>query len=50
MKIKYSKIIPFKGFYAINLFGTYFVRKEYEGEKNVRQSNRKVEKYLTSMP
>lgn len=33
MKIKYSKIIPFKGFYAINLFGTYFVRKEYEEEK-----------------
>lgn len=33
MKIKYSKIIPFKGFYAINLFGTYFVRKEYEGEE-----------------
>ena len=33
MKIKYSKIIPFKGFYAINLFGTYFIRKEYEGQK-----------------
>lgn len=32
MKIKYSKIIPFKGFYAINLFGTYIVRKEHEGE------------------
>ena len=31
MKIKYSKIIPFKGFFAINLFGTYFIRKEYEG-------------------
>lgn len=33
MKIKYSKIIPFKGFYAINLFGTLFIRKEYEGKK-----------------
>ena len=33
MKIKYSKIIPFKGFYAINLFGTYFIREEYKGEK-----------------
>lgn len=32
MKIKYSKLIPFKGFYAINLFGTYFIRKEFEGE------------------
>ena len=30
MKIKYSNIIPFKGFYAINLFGTYFIRKEYK--------------------
>ena len=30
MKIKYSKIIPFKGFYAINLFGTYFIREEYK--------------------
>lgn len=33
MKIKYSKIIPFKGFYAINLFGTYFIREEYKDEK-----------------
>lgn len=33
MKVKYSSIIPFKGFYAINLFGTYFIRKEYEGQK-----------------
>lgn len=31
MKIKYSRIIPFPGFFAINLFGTYFIRKEYEG-------------------
>lgn len=28
MKIKYSSIIPFPGFLAINLFGTIFVRKE----------------------
>jgi hypothetical protein len=33
MRIKYSRVIPFKGFYAINLFGTYFIRKEYEGEE-----------------
>lgn len=32
MKIKYSKIIPFKGFYAINLFGTFFIREEYKGK------------------
>lgn len=32
MKIKYSSIIPFKGFYAINLFGTLFVRKEYKNK------------------
>lgn len=31
MKVKYSKIIPFKGFLAINLFGTIFVREEYRG-------------------
>lgn len=37
MKIKYSRIIPFKGFYAINLFGTYVIRKEYEGEP-IRES------------
>ena len=32
MKIKYSRFIPFKGFYAINLFGTLFIRKEFEGD------------------
>lgn len=37
MKIVYSKYIPFKGFYAINLFGTYFIRKEYKGE-NIPES------------
>lgn len=30
MKIQYSSIIPFKGFYAINLFGVLFIRKEYK--------------------
>ena len=28
MKIKYSSIIPFKGFLCINLYGTLYVRKE----------------------
>lgn len=28
MKIRYSSIIPFSGFLAINLFGTVFVREE----------------------
>lgn len=30
MKIKYSSIIPFKGFYSTNLFGTLYIRKEYK--------------------
>jgi len=30
MKIIFNKFIPFKGFYAINLFGTYFIREEYK--------------------
>lgn len=30
IKIKYSKIIPFKDFYAVQLFGTIYIRKEYE--------------------
>lgn len=30
MKIKYSSIIPFKGFYAINLYGTMYIRKEFK--------------------
>lgn len=29
MKIVYNKWIPFPGFFAINLFGTYFIREEY---------------------
>lgn len=28
MKIVYNKWIPFKGFFAINLFGTYFIRDD----------------------
>lgn len=30
MKVIYNKIIPFKGFSAINIFGVLFARKEYE--------------------
>lgn len=37
MKLIYNKVIPFKGFAAINLFGVLFVREElreyYEGSK-----------------
>lgn len=28
MKIIYNRFIPFKGFFAINLFGTLFIRQE----------------------
>lgn len=28
-KIIYNKFIPFRGFYAINLFGVIFIREEY---------------------
>lgn len=31
IKVKYSRIIPFPGFLAINLFGNIFVRSEYKG-------------------
>lgn len=31
MKIVYSKYIPFKGFFAINLFGILIVRKNKDG-------------------
>ena len=31
LKIKYSKIIPFPGYYAITLFDYMFVRAEYKG-------------------
>lgn len=38
MKLIYNKVIPFKGFAAINLFGVLFVREElreyYEGSKS----------------
>ena len=30
MKIIYNNFIPFKGFFAINLFGVMFVRNEYK--------------------
>lgn len=33
MKLIYNNIIPFKGFYAINLFGLCFVRKDVNETK-----------------
>ena len=30
MKVIYNKILPFKGFVAMNLFGVLFARKEYQ--------------------
>ena len=30
LKLAYSKILPFKGFYAITIFGKIIRRKEYE--------------------
>lgn len=33
-KIVYNKIIPFRGFYAINLFGVVFIRDEYRQLKD----------------
>ena len=33
MKVVYNKWIPFSGFFAINLFGTMFVREEYKDVK-----------------
>lgn len=35
MKVIYNNIIPFKGFYAINLFGTLFVRGSKHPSKKV---------------
>lgn len=35
MKIIYNNIIPFKGYVAINLFGTIFARKEYKPIDNI---------------
>lgn len=32
MKIIYNKLIPPKGYMAINLFGLLFIRKEYKNE------------------
>lgn len=33
MKVIYNKFIPFPGFFAINLFGTMFVRSEFKNTK-----------------
>lgn len=35
MKVIYNNIIPFKGFYAINLFGILFVRDSKHPSKKV---------------
>lgn len=35
MKIIYNKLIPFKGFLAINLFGVFFIRKNDDGSNPV---------------
>ena len=32
MKIIYNSLIPFSGFFAINLFGTLFIRNEYKNK------------------
>lgn len=40
MKIIENDIIPFKGFSAINLFGTVFVRREYWVKKTARQKRK----------
>ena len=37
LKIKFCKHIPFKGFYAIMLFGFLIIRKEYK-DRQIRQS------------
>lgn len=39
MKIIYNKLIPFKGYIAMNLFGIFFVREEYKGRINERVLN-----------
>ena len=31
LKLKYSSIIPFEGYYAINVFGTLIRRNQYKG-------------------
>ena len=41
MKIVYSKIIPTKGFLAINLFGTVFVRED--ARQRIERNPRKYE-------
>lgn len=39
MKIVYNNIIPFKGFYAINLFGILFVRDKKDNPISSRTIN-----------
>ena len=33
MKVIYNKLIPFPGFFAINLFGVMFIRDQYKDTK-----------------
>jgi hypothetical protein len=42
MKIIYNKLIPFKGFTAINLFGFLFVRSEFKGKFKKRSINHEM--------
>ena len=42
MKIINNSIIPFKGFIAINLFGTLFVRSEYAYKLELESYKAKV--------
>lgn len=43
LKLGYSSIIPFPGFYAINLFGTVIRRKKYKNTKlNQRTHNHEL--------
>ncbi len=38
MKVIYNKLIPFKGYFAINLFGVMFVREEYKNYNISKQT------------
>lgn len=42
MRIIYNKVLPFRGFKAMNLFGIIFVRKEYEGKLGAKTLNHEL--------
>lgn len=46
MRIKYSKIIPFKGFMAMNLYGTLFIRKEFKERWESRYTKKTRDRIL----